>query len=127
MDRIINRDESWFSNMTPDTKLQSLEWCSKGLARPKKARMSKSKVKFLLVCFFDSIGIVPKELVPAAQRINQYYYTEILERLRKRVMWVSPNMEKNCILNRDNAPTHEALSVVQLLTSQYITMISQPP
>ena len=60
MERVITGDESWFIQYDPDTKRQSLEWCSKGSPRRKKARMSKSKVKCTLVCFFDSIGIVHK-------------------------------------------------------------------
>jgi len=33
----------------------------------------------MLVCFFDSMGIVHKEWVPAGQTANQYYYKDILE------------------------------------------------
>jgi hypothetical protein len=58
MERVITGDESWFFQYNPETKRQSLEWSSKGSPRPKKARMSKSKVKCMLVCFFDSMGIV---------------------------------------------------------------------
>ena len=57
------------------------------------------------------------------QTVNQYYYTEILERLRKRVMQVRPNTAKNQILHHDNAPAHAALSVAQFLTSKCIMMM----
>jgi hypothetical protein len=96
---------------------------SEGSPRPKKARMSKLEVKHMLVCFFDSMGIVHKERVPAGQAVNQYYYTEILERLRKRVMRVRRNIAQNWILRHDNVPTHVALSVVQFLTSKCITVM----
>ena len=46
-----------------------------------KARMSKSKVKSMLICFFDSQGIVHTEFVPEGQTVNQLYYREFLERL----------------------------------------------
>ena len=75
MDRVITGDESWFFQYDPETKCQSLEWPSKGSLRPKKARMSKSKVKCMLVCFFDSIGIAHKERFPAGQTNSQYYFT----------------------------------------------------
>jgi hypothetical protein len=42
MDRVITGDESWFFHYDPETKRQSLEW-------PKKARMFKSKMKYMLV------------------------------------------------------------------------------
>jgi len=61
MERVITGDESWFFQYDPKTKHQSLEWRSKGSPRPKIARMSKSKLKYMLVCFFDSMGIVHKE------------------------------------------------------------------
>jgi len=61
MDRVITGDKSWFFQYDPETKFKSLEWRSKGSPRPKKARMSKSKVKLMLVCFFDSMRTVHKE------------------------------------------------------------------
>ena len=64
MDRVITGEESWLFRYDPETKLQSLQWRSEGSPRPKKARMSKSGVNYMLVCF-DSMGIVHKECVPA--------------------------------------------------------------
>jgi hypothetical protein len=58
---------------------------------------------------------------------NQYYYKDILERLRKRVIWVLSNIARNCILHHDNAPSHAALSVAQFLTSKDITVMPKPP
>jgi len=129
MERVITGDESWFFQYVydPETKRQSLEWRSKGSPRPKKARMYKSKLKCMLVCFFDSTGIVHKEWVPVGQTVNQYYYKDILERLRNRVMRVHPNIAKNWILHHDNATAHAALSAVQFLTSTCITVMPRPP
>jgi len=42
MNRVITGEESWFFRYDSETKRQRLEW-------PKKARMSKSKVKCMLV------------------------------------------------------------------------------
>ena len=117
MERVITGGESWFFQCDPETKRQSLEWCSKGSPRPKKAHMSKSKLKCMLVCFFDSMGIVH----------SQYYYKDILERLRKRVIRVRPNIATNWILHHDNAPAHAVLSVEQFLTSKGTTVMLQPP
>jgi histone-lysine N-methyltransferase SETMAR len=127
MDRVISCNERWFFQYDPETKCQSLEWCSKGSPRPKKARMSKSKEKCMLVCFFDSMGIVHKEWTPAGQKFSQYYYIEILERLRKRVLQVCRHIEKNWILHHNNAPAHAVLFVTQFLTSKCVTVMPQPP
>ena len=40
--------------------------------RPKKAGMSNSKIKSMLICFFDSQGIVHKEFVPPGQIVKLF-------------------------------------------------------
>ena len=37
----------------------------------------------MLICFFDSQGVVHKEFVPPGQTVNKQHYREFLERLRK--------------------------------------------
>ena len=51
-----------FWSMTPETKCQSREWHTANSPHPKKARMSKSKIKSMLVCFFDSQGMSTRNL-----------------------------------------------------------------
>jgi len=46
----------------------------------KKRRMSKSKIKTMLICFFKSQGIVHKEFVPQGQTVNLHFYKEVLEK-----------------------------------------------
>ena len=83
---VITGDESWILEYEPETKRQSLHTANS--PHPKKVRMSKSKIKLMLICFFDSQGIVQKEFVPPGQTVNQTFYREVLERLRKRVAHV---------------------------------------
>ena len=73
------------------------------------------------------MGIVHKQWVPAGQTVNQYYYKDILERLRKRVIRVRPNIATNWILHHDNASAHAAFSVAQFFISKGITVMPQPP
>ena len=42
---VIIGDESWILEYDPETKLQIQEWHTANSPRPKKARMSKSKIK----------------------------------------------------------------------------------
>ena len=49
---VIAGDESWIFEYDPKTKRQSRQWKSPASPRPKKARMSKSKVKVMLIAFF---------------------------------------------------------------------------
>ena len=106
---MITGDETWMFEYDPETKRQSKEWHTSASPRPKKAKMSKSKIKSTLICFFDSQGIVHTEFVPQGQTVNQFYYREILERLRKRVARVRPSIANNWMLHRDNAPCHMAI------------------
>jgi len=89
--------------------------------------MSKSKIKSMLICFFDSQGIVHTEFVPQGQTVNQFYYHEILERLRKRVVYVRPSNVNNWMLHHDNAPCHMAISVIEFLAKKDIPVVPQPP
>jgi len=95
---VITGDETWIFEYDPETKRQSKEWHTSVSLRPKNARMSKSKIKSMLICFFDSQGIVHTEFVPQGQTVNQFYYHEILERLRRRVVHVRPSIANNWML-----------------------------
>jgi len=75
----ITGDETWIVEYDPDTKQQSLEWHTSNSPRPKKARMSKSEIKTMLICFFDSQGLIHKEFLPQGQTVNEQYYCEFLE------------------------------------------------
>ena len=95
--------------------------------RPKKARKSKSKIKSILICFFDSQGIVHKESVPPGQTVNQTFYREVLERLRERVARVRPGIARTWMLNHDNAPRQMAVSINAFLAEKSIPVVPQPP
>jgi hypothetical protein len=56
----------------------------------KEARQVKSRVKNMLIIFFDIKDIVPKEFVVAGQRVNSAYYCEVLWRLRENVRRLRP-------------------------------------
>jgi len=77
--------------------------------------MGKSKITSILICFFDSQGIVHKECVPPGQTVSQAVYWEVLERLRKRVARVQPGIAHTWMLHHDNAPCHTAVSVNEFL------------
>jgi histone-lysine N-methyltransferase SETMAR len=83
--KVITGDESWIFEYDPETKRQSCQWKSPGSPRPQKARQSSSKIKLLLIAFFDIRGIVHIEFSPQGQTINQHVYKEILRRLMRSV------------------------------------------
>jgi len=52
LDKVITGDESWVFDYDSETKWQSEEWHTKSFPRPKKACMSRSRVKTLIIVFF---------------------------------------------------------------------------
>ena len=105
--KAITGDESLVFDYDPETKRQSEEWHTKSSPRPKKARMSRSRVKTMIIFFFDSRGIVHKEFVPPGQTVNHLFYKDVLEQLRKRFKQVQRDIVDNWVLQHDNAPAHK--------------------
>jgi predicted transcriptional regulator len=58
LNSVVTCDETWFFQYDPETKRQSVQWKTTHCPRPKKARMSKSKIKTMLIVF-----LVFKELL----------------------------------------------------------------
>jgi len=53
LQRVITGDKTWVFEYDPTTKRQSWEWQTSQSPRPKKARMSKSRVKSMLIIFLS--------------------------------------------------------------------------
>lgn len=127
MDNVITGDETWIFQYDPETKRQSAEWHTQTSPRPKKARMSKSKIKTMLIVFFDRRGIVHKEFVPPEKTVNGAFYSEVLTRLRNRITRARPALAKSWKLHHDNAPCHGAIVVRQLLAKFGVATLPHPP
>jgi hypothetical protein len=118
----ITCDETWIFTYDPETKRQSMQSKSPTSPRPKKARMSRSTFKAMLIFFIEIQGIVIAEWGPSGQTVNQQYYLEIFTKSRKRLRRKRPGLRRNgWILHQNNAPAHSALSVKQFLANYNIT------
>ena len=71
--KVITGDESWVFDYDPENKRQTEECHTKTSPRPKKAHMSRSRVKTMIIVFFNSHGIVHKEFVPPGQTVNHAF------------------------------------------------------
>jgi histone-lysine N-methyltransferase SETMAR len=89
--------------------------------------MSRSRVKTMIIVFFDSRGIVHKEFVPPGQTVNHGFYKEVLERLRKWAQRVRRDNADDWVLQHDNAPAHTALSIREFLAKKNIPVLPHPP
>lgn len=115
LNSVVTGDESWMFEYDPESKRQSSEWHSKSSPRPKKARMSKSRIKTMLIVFFDVRGIVHFEFVPQGETVNSAFYLEVLKRLKRRVARVRADIKDAIKLHHDNAPSHTAFIVANYL------------
>jgi len=68
--------------------------------------------------FSDIRGIVYVDWVPEGQTVNQFYYKEVLTKLRERVRRRRPEMWKNIswVPDQNNESAQNALSVKTFLT-----------
>ena len=115
LDKVITGDESWVFDYNPETKQQSAEWHIKSSPPPKKAHLGRSRVKTMLIVFFNSHGILHKEFLPPGQTVNHAFYKDVLEQLRKRVQRVRRDTADNWMLHHNNAPAHTAKKNVPVL------------
>jgi hypothetical protein len=83
--RVITGYETWYFQYDQETKQQSMQRKTQNSPRQKKARISRSQVKTVLVCFFDHKGIVSYEFIAQEQTVNQRCYLEVLTSLRESV------------------------------------------
>jgi hypothetical protein len=79
LDCVITGDERWNYQYDHEDKQQSMVWRSKNSPRPKKPQMSKSKIKTMLICFFDIRSMIHFEFLPKGTTVNQTVYIEVLK------------------------------------------------
>ena len=118
-----------FMGMMLKTKCNRRSGWGKGLLDQKKARMSRSKVKVMLVVFFDWKGIVHHEFLPRGQMVNKQLYQEFLAHLRDAVRRKRPELWENqtWMLHHDNAPAHASLLIRSYLAKHQTPVVPHPP
>ena len=129
LNSVVTGDETWVFECDPEIKRQSCKWKSYRFPRPVKGRKSKSKVKVMLIVFFDIQGIIYFEFLRQGQTVNQIVYKEILRHLirsvrdKRQSLWEAHTWA----LHHDNAPAHTALSICQFLAERNIATLKHPP
>ena len=126
---LVTGDESWIYCYGPVTQRQSSQWKHAGSPRPKKARQSKSTHKFLMIPFFDSIGMIYMHWIPTRLTVNKEYYVDVLREFRKRFRWKRPALFKSGQWHfyQDNAPVHNSILVTDYLTKMGIKTVRHRP
>lgn len=92
---------------------QSSQWKTSLSLAPKKAWMSRSLVKAMLIAFFVMEGMIHIKFVPRGCTINAVYYIEVLKRLREPVRQKKTEKWRNgWLLHYNNVPSHMNLLIV---------------
>ena len=129
LDKVITGDESWCFAYDPETKRQSSEWVGEHSPRLKKVRFQKSRVKTMLIVFFDSQGIVHKEYMQEGCTVNAEYYKDVLDHLISRIQRVRRTLYRthDFFLLHDNAPAHMAAIIRQFMAQKQVATLNHLP
>ena len=76
--------------MDLETTDQSSEYRTKGEARLKRARQSRSKIKVMMTVLFDLRGVVHYEFLTPRQTFNKEYYLSVMRCLREAIRLKRP-------------------------------------
>jgi hypothetical protein len=91
--------------------------------------VSKSKIKIMLICFFDIRGLIHSKFVPEGTPVNQTFYVGMLKRLidavrrRRGELW----RDRALILDHDKTPANFSLRVSQFLVGKFISAMDHLP
>ena len=121
----VTGDESWCYGYDPEPEQQSSQWKSPNLPTPKIAWQVHSN----FISFFDVDGIVHREFVSPGHTVNQKFYLNVLKALCESLRRKHPEkwQSEDWFLHHDNAPTHTAFSIQQLLAKNKMVVVSHHP
>lgn len=112
----------------PELKRQSSQLLEKGSNPPRKAKVTESAKKVMLVAFFDSEGMLYHHYVPNGQTINSAYYIEVLCKFLDHLRRKRPNMwPNNFILHQDNARPHVSRETMSFIAQKSIKLLPHAP
>ena len=115
--------------MIPQLNAKVLNGSYQHHQKAKKVRLQKSKVKTMLVCFYDSKGIIHHEFVPEGKTLTGSFYLSVLEHLWKRIRRVRPEYSApgSWFLLHDSTPVHLAVVVQDCLARKQVCVLHHPP
>ncbi len=126
---IITGDESCCYIYDPQTKWQSTVWLSLGASRPTKVRQQKSKVKTLLIVFFDAKGLLHHKFIPPGQTVTSIIYLAVMKRLMCRICQIRLEYRELgswSLLHETLPPAHTATLLTHYYAANQITVLYHP-
>ena len=124
LENIVTGDETWCYQFHSESKRQSMAWFSPTSPRPKKESSAKSKVKTLLIAFFDNKGIIHKEFVLAGQTSIPHFTSKFLTDCYSVTRRVRPELKRTgkLMLLHDNATANSAIRVRQFPAQKMVEL-----
>ncbi len=112
----------------PCNRRQSMERKTQEELETKKAHVSKSKVKAILIAVFDCHGLITKEWVATGQTVNVIYYCDIMCKLHKWIRKKRTELWKNdFVIHHNNVPAHTAYILPDFLAKNRSTCLEHSP
>lgn len=98
LETFVTGDESVCYLYAPESERQTMKRCAQvppPPAQKKRIRPQKSRIKVLLIDFFNSKGMINQELVPQGQTVNAEFNETVLKRLLLCIRRVPPHIYKS--------------------------------
>ena len=128
LDNIVTMDETAVSYFTPETKNQSKQWVQRGQPGPIKGKVQASRIKQMVLAFFDNQGLIYSNIVPRGTGVNAQYIVGTLKQFFAHMRQKRPAMaQEGFIFHWDNAPVHTAAIVADFLAGKNVQMLEHPP
>ncbi|GFW29135.1 histone-lysine N-methyltransferase SETMAR [Trichonephila clavipes] len=123
-----NRDETWVSYETPESKRQSMEWRHTSSPTRVKPKHILTPRKIMCTVFWDSKGILLIDFLLRGQTINAAVYCETLRKLRHAIQNKRRGfLPKGVVFFHDNARPHTANVTKTLLRGFGWDVFDHPP
>jgi histone-lysine N-methyltransferase SETMAR len=121
LEKIVTMDETWVTYYNPELKSQSSQWLPKGSRPPRKAKVTRSEKKLMLIAFFDSRGIIYQHWVEKGKNINSDYYIGVLRKFLKHFRNKRPDLfASGWLLHQDNARPHTSKKTMEFMSQKNI-------
>jgi hypothetical protein len=93
--------------------------------RPKMGRQVKSKLKSMLIIFFDIKRIAHKEFVMTDQTVNSAYFSYVLQRMCENVWRLRPELwrQSKWLFHHNSVPSHTSFFTRGFLTRNNTTAV----
>jgi [histone H3]-lysine36 N-dimethyltransferase SETMAR len=128
LNRIVTCDETWVSHITPENKVDSMQWKHQTSPRVRKFKQVLSPKKVLASAFWDRKGMILLEFLPYGNTVNADRYCEYLKKLKRAIQNRRRGLlTSGVIFLHDNATPHTANKTKDLLTKFGWDVLNHPP